>query len=613
MINLYTTSLRSKILLGFTVILLIMFFATLWSIYNFYYLNELIKKTMQENYSSLIAADNMGSALDEQLQAIVVMYNQSFEKGEDSFQKNRNEFYYWYESARQSVNSPQGKNILDTLNIRYQGFLKDIYNSIDFNIYRAEKRQTLRSDYVRFVSEIQGLKKINNGILDLNHKSLNKSVVEVKDLTQNATIAILLILFGAIGISITFGTKFSNYIVKPISKLRESVTHIGEGNFDERIEIDENADEINSLAEEFNKMSEKLGMYERFNLNKILYEKKKSELIIEGMNEPVLMVDENFNIVLSNKTFNEAFSQQNFDASTIKKLILPQEKTKAKNENGEDSGLYLKDDMIQIKDTEGNQKYFKVIAASLEIPESELRGTVIVFNDITKYQELDRMKSEFIAKVSHELKTPLTSLGMALGIIEDKVVGALTEQQTELVASMKEDYERLNKLVYEILELTKLESSIGKIKFEKFEAHKLADHILKKFSILAKDNNIKLHVNDQSGDLLINGSYDNILSAVENLVSNSLRFTPKGGEINVLFAKTEENLVIEISDTGIGISPDNLKKIFDKFIQIDDSAPGSLGLGLSIAKEVIELHNGEIKAFSELGQGSTFQIKLPAA
>ena len=438
-------------------------------------------------------------------------------------------------------------------------------------------------------------------------------MAEVKDLTQSATITILAILLGAIGISLAFGSKFSNYIMQPISRLRESVTHIADGNFDERIEIDENADEINSLAEEFNKMSEKLQMYEQLNLNKILYEKKKSELIIESMNEPVLMVDENFNIVLSNKTFNESFPHELFNLATIQKLLSPQKNTQHENKSSDQGALFLKDDIIQVKDHEGNQKYFKVIAASLEIPESEMRGTVIVFNDITKYQELDRMKSEFIAKVSHELKTPLTSLGMALGIIEDKVVGELTQQQNELVISMKEDYERLNRLVYEILELTKLESSIGRIRFEKFEARKLAEHILKKFSIQANENNITLLIEDESGELKINGSYDNIISALENLVANSLRFTPKGGKINVHFSKEDENLLIKISDTGIGISPDNLKKIFDKFIQIDDTAPGSLGLGLSIAKEVIELHNGEIKAFSELGQGSTFQIKLPAA
>ena len=104
-----------------------------------------------------------------------------------------------------------------------------------------------------------------------------------------------------------------------------------------------------------------------------------------------------------------------------------------------------------------------------------------------------------------------------------------------------------------------------------------------------------------------------MISAIENLVSNSLRFTPNRGKIKVKLTRDNGNVMIEISDTGIGISPDNLKKIFDKFIQIDDSAPGSLGLGLSIAKEVIEFHNGEIKAFSDLGKGSTFQIKIPAS
>jgi signal transduction histidine kinase len=178
---------------------------------------------------------------------------------------------------------------------------------------------------------------------------------------------------------------------------------------------------------------------------------------------------------------------------------------------------------------------------------------------------------------------------------------------------MKEDFERLNRLVYEILELTKLESNIGKSKFEKFEAQKLAEHISKKFSIQAKEKKINLQIIDESNKLKINGSYDNMISALENLVSNSIRFTPDGGKINVKLSRSEGNLLIEISDTGIGISPDNLKKIFDKFIQIDDSAPGSLGLGLSIAKEVIELHGGEIKAFSDLGKGSIFQIKLPEA
>jgi PAS domain S-box-containing protein len=352
-------------------------------------------------------------------------------------------------------------------------------------------------------------------------------------------------------------------------------------------------------------------VYEQLNLNKILYEKRKSELLIEGMNEPVLMVDENFKILLSNKAFNEIFGEKAIKKAEIKK-ILKAERTKARNKDNADFAI-KKEGIINLKGSDGSQRYFNVVAASLDILESKTQGTVFVFNDITKYQELDRMKSEFIAKVSHELKTPLTSMGMALGLFEDGVVGEVNEKQKDLIVSMKEDYDRLNKLVYEILELTKLEANIGRIKFEAFEATKLVEYVAKKFSIHAKEKNITLEVVDQSMGAKINGNINNMISAVENLVSNSLRFTPNGGEIKVEFIKKEDDLFIEISDTGIGISPANLKMVFDKFIQIDDSAPGSLGLGLSIAKEIIEIHNGEIKAFSELGKGSTFQIKLPVA
>jgi len=224
---------------------------------------------------------------------------------------------------------------------------------------------------------------------------------------------------------------------------------------------------------------------------------------------------------------------------------------------------------------------------------------------------LDRMKSEFIARVSHELKTPLTSMGMALGMMDDGVAGKLTDKQDDLVDSMKDDYSRLNKLVYEILELTKLESNMAKLRFEKFEAGKLCDQIIKKFTIQAKEKSIDLKFENKSNAKQINGHYDYLLSALENIVSNALRFTPEKGCVKISIREEDKNIFIEISDSGIGISPDNLTKIFDKFTQLDDSSPGSLGLGLSIAKEIVDIHEGEIKAISEPGKGSTFQIKLP--
>ncbi len=604
MIKLYTSSLRSKILLGFAIILLIMFFASLWSIYNFYLLNESIKSTMQQNYTSITAADNMSKSLDDQLEALILFFNQDFEYGEKLYQKSKEDFFFWYGKARQSAFTEREKSILDSLNAEYNYFLKSFGNIPDIKHSRFPG-EIPSYNFLIIADEIKNLKKKSNEIVGINHNLLNVAVSSTKEITQTATIFIVVILVGAIAVSVLFGTQFANYVVRPITELRKSVEHVAEGHFDERIDIEESSDEIDGLALEFNKMSERLAGYEQLNLNKILFEKKKSELTIESMNEPVLMVDKEYNVLLSNRTFNETFGDKYFNESSIQKLV-----TAPASSTG---NIYMDHDIITLKKNSGAQKIFKVISASLEIPESDLTGTVIVFNDITKYKELDRMKSEFIAKVSHELKTPLTSLGMALGIIEDGVVGKLTGKQGELVSSMKEDYERLNKLVYEILELAKLEASADKIKFEKIPASKLADHVAKKFEILALEKNIKMEIIDNGKEALINCSYSNILSAIENLVSNSLRFTPPNGKIKYCQSVVNGCLLIEISDTGIGISPEDIKLIFDKFIQIDDSSPGSLGLGLSIAKEVIEIHNGEIKAFSDLGKGSTFQIKLPVA
>jgi len=611
MINLFTTTLRSKILLGFMVILLIMFLATLWSIYNFYRFNEYIKQTMQDNYSVIIYSDNMSKSLDEQVEAVIIMFNQDFSRGDSLFKKSTFEFFDWLQKTRDLSISNEEKKILDEMQVEQARFKQENIDKLDYTIFLRGAAPKVKVDLGNYITQLQNIKAKCNQILVLNHNSLEESVQNVKKITQTAAVTILLILLGAIFISFVFGTKFSNYIVRPITKLRKSVSHISVGNFSERIELDDNSDEINNLAFEFNKMSERLERYEQMNLNKILYEKRKSELIIEGINEPILMVDENFKVLLSNRSFNEIFGEKTVKNADFKK-ILRKERKNAREKIKKEAPT-KKEEFIYIKDNEGNQKYFSVIAASLDMPESDMQGTVFVFNDVTKYQELDRMKSEFIAKVSHELKTPLTSMGMALGLIEDGIVGEVNEKQHDLIVSMQEDYDRLNKLVYEILELTKLEANAGKIKFEAIEAAKLSEHIIKKFAIQSKEKNIKLDVVDNCRGCKINGNINSLVSAVENLVSNSLRFTPNNGEIKVEFTKSDEELVIEISDTGIGISPANLKKVFDKFIQIDDSAPGSLGLGLSIAKEIIEIHGGEIKAFSELGKGSTFQIKLPAA
>jgi signal transduction histidine kinase len=274
--------------------------------------------------------------------------------------------------------------------------------------------------------------------------------------------------------------------------------------------------------------------------------------------------------------------------------------------------------IFQYLDTDGNIRYFKLRYSLIYLPENEIgesipsgNAALIVFSDITKYEELDKLKSEFVAKVSHELKTPLTSMGMAVGILGDGVVGQLSEKQSELITSMKSDYDRLNRLVKEILELSRIESGGIKLDLKPVNINLLLKECVKAFTLQCKEKNIKLQYFANGNLPTISADYDYLSRAIGNFIGNSIKFTDKGGEISINAEAVDLNLIVTITDTGQGINPEYIDKIFDKFVQVSGNKPGSVGLGLTIAKEIIELHKGSIDVWSKPGKGCKFEIKIP--
>lgn len=594
-------NLRLKIMTGFLIVVAIMFVVTFWSVYNFYRLNESIKLTMSENYSSIIAAENMNRALDEQLHAIVIIFNEDPAKGRSLFEESKNQFYYWYQKARESAFTDEEKILLDNVNSDFDKFQITVFGAAEKLSGDSSLTLTGRKNFLGVVNDIKNIKRECNRIYEINHILMNSGLERVNGITSSAVIFMIIALIGGSAISFVFIIGFSNYISKPLRELTISVEHISEGNFDERLEITDDDDEINLLASKFNVMSEKLLKYERMNVNKILFEKSKSELVIESINEPVMMLDFTGKVVLTNKSFKEVFGENSNPVRQVQSG--PGKDTEGALNNPEN--------LISIKDSEGKEKFFKPIISYLNLPDAETRNTVVVFNDITKFQELDRMKSEFVAKVSHELKTPLTSLGMALGLLEDGIVGSLSEKQTDLVRSMKEDYNRLNKLVYEILELTRLESGLMKLKFEKTDLNNLAVQLVNKLKPITEEKGIQLNLQTPDSPVYAEVNSNFLLSAFENIVMNSIRFTDPGGSISLFLRLNPRTADFIIEDTGKGIKPENLDKIFDKFVQLDESTRGSVGLGLTIAKEIVEIHKGEISVASVYGKGTTFNIGLP--
>ncbi len=611
------TTLRSKILAGYIVVILIMICVMIWSLYNFNRLNESFRAIIVQNYSSIVATDNMVRSLDSQINGLFLIFNgKNPEQGYKDFQDAKQNFFYWFGLANDAASTPTEIAILDSLNDQYHLFDTEISYLISYPMNYPSKLQN-QDAYTKSINLANTIKAKLYQLFATNHNFIQRAEDSLQSITRIAAFTMLFLAILGTVLSLIFSAKFSGFIVKPVKELTRTVKHISAGNFDQVIRTDD-PDEIGILADEFNSMVGRLKRYDKLNINKILYEKRKSEIIIDSINDPVLMVDSDLRILLANKAFTTEFGKTPDEQSLLTSFIRDGKVCENVRAYIFGNSQDHHEDIFQTIDTSGDIRYFKLRYSLINLPANDLHeetlsdnAALIVFSDITKYEELDRLKSEFVAKVSHELKTPLTSMGMAVGILGDGVVGDLSDRQQELISSMKIDYDRLNRLVKEILELSKIESGGIKLEFKPVSVSSLLKECISSYVLQCKERNIKLTYLG-NGDLpLISADYDYLLRAIGNFIGNSIKFTDKGGEISVSAEAKNSAVLISISDTGKGISPEYLDKIFDKFVQVSGSKPGSVGLGLTIAKEIIEMHDGSINVWSKQGQGSKFEITIP--
>ncbi len=604
------TTLRAKILTGYIIVIFIMICVMIWSLYNFNQLNESFRAIIVQNYSSIVAADNMVRSLDNQVNGLFLIFSgENTRKGETIVDTAKQDFFFWFEKARTAAYTKDEIAILDSLNDQYRVFLNEI-NFLMNTPMVYPKSSDHEAEYSRAIGLISGLKSQCYMLFETNHNFIKRAEERVESITRIAAFTMLFLAILGTVLSLVFSSKFSEFIVKPVKQLTRTVKHIAAGNFDQVIDTG-NSDEIGILADEFNSMVGRLKKYEKLNINKMLYEKRKSEIIIESINDPVLMVDDQLRIMLANKAFNDELGRVEAEKTELHEVIKDEAVYSNIKSFVDDTTQDNQENVYRILDTEANIRYFKLRYSVINLPDSDVKATLVVFSDITNLKELDILKSEFVAKVSHELKTPLTSMGMAVGILGDGVAGDLNDKQKELIVSMRNDYDRLNRMVKDILELSRIESGGIKLHPEPMDVGSFLKECVKSFSLQSKENGIKLTYATDGDIPPIYADHDVLMTAVGNFIGNSVKFTQKGGEINLSAVLKGDQVLITIADNGPGINPEYLDKIFDKFVQVSGSRPGSVGLGLTIAKEIIELHHGSINVWSKPGHGTRFEITIP--
>lgn len=435
---------------------------------------------------------------------------------------------------------------------------------------------------------------------------LNTQIDEIKRFNNH----MWWILFISFGISLTvmilLGSRITTRYTKPIEAATITAIELAKGNYHARTYEDRH-DETGLLSTSINILARNL--QETIESNQIQQERLST--LIENMGSGLVLIDEKGYTTLVNKVFRQWFD---IDPSQFLYKHYYEVMTSKEIHKLVEEVFMIEQPVrreVQIQDGL-EKKHYDVLGAPIMGNAHEWKGTVIVFHDITELKKLEQMRKDFVANVSHELKTPITSI---TGFTETLLDGAMNDQEAleNFLRIIHIESERLQSLVKDLLDLSKIEQHGFTLDIQEFEFNELIDEVIAILKPKAMTREIELHTDIQFDQLRIKGDPLRIKQIIINLVNNALSYTPKNGFVSIRAYEEKQWLVIQVADSGIGIEKHEIPRIFERFYRVDKARSrnsGGTGLGLAIVKHLVEAHKGKIKVESQVGKGTTFSIYL---
>ena len=446
-------------------------------------------------------------------------------------------------------------------------------------------------------------------IINVNMSAIVQKNKNAELTAQKATQLLSFVIAFVFIIAFTFAFNFPNYIAEPIGKLTDGIKAIANKNYGLRLHLHSN-DEFEDLANAFNTMAERLDNYENSNLAKLMFEKRRIETIINNMHDAIVGLDEHKKILFVNQVATDLLGVAEFD------LVGKYAPDVAIHNDLFRNLLQVDNEIKQIKIfAEGKESYFTKEFLAVTNPENNTTaGMVIILKNITKFQELDLAKTNFIATISHELKTPISAIKMSLKLLEDERVGQVNEEQHKLIQNIKDDSQRLLKITGELLDLSQVET--GRINLNQLETapESIINYAKNTVQTIAEQKDIHFEINMENNLPNVNADVEKSAWVMVNFLSNAIRYTPEHGKIIITANRKNGKVQFSVQDFGKGIEGKFKDKIFDKFFQVPTSSSqekSGTGLGLAISKDFIEAQGGDILVESELHRGSTFSFTLP--
>jgi len=453
---------------------------------------------------------------------------------------------------------------------------------------------------------------------------LNMNAIQIKSGIANTTAESAIAVISIAGtlcflIAFILMINLPSNIANPIRELTLSIHQIAQQNYKERVQFEGNS-EFGELAKSFNTMAEKLQEYSESRIDKILKGKKRIETLIDNMHDAVIGIDENRKVLFVNDEALKisGLKKENFVGKLIQDVAVSNDLVRDLIKEIIDPNAEKNPAELLKIFVEGKENYFeKEILDINVIPtgenDSRFIGQVIMLRNITPFKELDLAKTRFIGTVSHEFKTPISSIQMGLQLLENEKIGKLNDEQQKLVSGIKDDTFRLLKITGELLNLTQLETGVVQLNIKPTDIHEMVESVIAGNQSLADHKQITIKSHIDTDLQLVNADYEKTSWVLSNILSNAIRYSYENSEVEVKVEKdNEDEIVFSVKDHGYGIEDQYLDKVFTRYFRIPGTKSEGTGLGLSISKEFIEAQGGKISVRSEIGSGSTFYFSLKA-
>jgi two-component system, NtrC family, sensor histidine kinase KinB len=600
-------TLRRKLWLGFGGMLAILLTIAVIGIAVLNRYSRTLEQIFRENYDSVAAMEKSKDALNHLDTAALLAAWKSANDGERLSKDYRSRFEESLKFQRSNITLPNETD----LTVHLAG-LWEQYRNEHTRIFGMQQADAQHHYIDVLIPLSQRLNAAAQTIADANLKNMVSVDGQVRQIAQQARNALYLLLAVGVIFAVAYATFFGTTILRPLESLTQSAKEIGRGNLDLVVQSS-SKDEVGQLGDAFNSMAASLREFRRSNQARLLRTQQTTQHAINTLHDAVVVLGVGGQIEIANDTARRRFNLEpgkNVDELKIGWLANLHRHVCQTERPFEPRGY---ENAIQVF-VDGDERFFLPHALPMLDEARRLIGVIVVLADVTQLRRLDEMKSGLVSTVSHELRTPLTSIRMAVHLLLEEKVGGLTSKQAELLLAARDDSTRLNQIIENLLDISRIESGRVRMDLAPTSVEKLVTDAVEasRASYEAKGVELKSALPEDLPPVAVDRA--RIAQVFSNLLNNALKYTPAGGRVSITAAPMKDNVVFMVSDTGVGIPEAYLKRIFEKFFRVPgQGAESGAGLGLAIARDIVEAHGGSIQVASEEGKGTAFSFQLKMA